>query len=164
MAREGQGYPRWRRDMMMMMMMNNTFVLWAKGFLLPEQIYNRKEMIYYKTQATNLFRHNIAYIYRCERVKKRMHMYWHSFTYHHHHHHHHVVPLARISMNLSRLFSLSFISSGRSSGLHPVSTAAVCMFEQVVLLLLQHMRGSIGVHHGWVRPCFCSSVLRVWFV
>ena len=25
--------------------------------------------------------------------------------------------------------------------------AAVCMFELVVLLLLGHMRGSIGVHH-----------------
>ena len=35
--------------------------------------------------------------------------------------HHHVVPLARISLTLSRHFSLSFIASGRSSGLHPVS-------------------------------------------
>ena len=43
-------------------------------------------------------------------------------------------------------------------------TAAVCMFELVVLLLLGHMRGSIGVHYWWVRPCFSSSVLRVWFV
>ena len=37
-----------------------------------------------------------------------------------HHHHHHVVPLARISLTLSRHFSLSFIASGRSSGLHSV--------------------------------------------
>ena len=37
---------------------------------------------------------------------------------------------------------------------------AVCMFELVVLLLLGHMRESIGVHHWWVRPCFSSSVLR----
>ena len=36
--------------------------------------------------------------------------------------------------------------------------AAVCMFELVVLLLLGHMRGSIGVHHLWARPCFSSSV------
>ena len=42
--------------------------------------------------------------------------------------------------------------------------AAICMFELVVLLLLGHMRGSIGVHHWWVRPCFSSSVLHVWFV
>ena len=42
--------------------------------------------------------------------------------------------------------------------------AAVCMFELVFLFLLGHMRGSIGVHHWWVRPCFSSSVLHVWFV
>ena len=29
--------------------------------------------------------------------------------------------------------------------------AAVCMFELVVLLLLGHMWGSIGVHHLWAR-------------
>ena len=63
---------------------------------------------------------------------------------HHHHHHHHVVPLARISLTLSPYL------------------AAVCMFKLVVLLLLGHMRGSIGVHHWWVRPCFSSSVLRFW--
>ena len=44
------------------------------------------------------------------------------------HHHHHVVPLARISLTLSRHFSLSFISSGRSSGLHPVSSHSCCMY------------------------------------
>ena len=38
----------------------------------------------------------------------------------HHHHHHHVVLVARISLTLSRHFSLSFIASGRSSGQHPV--------------------------------------------
>ena len=42
-------------------------------------------------------------------------------------HHHHVVPLARISLTLSRHFSLSFIASGRSSGLHPVSPYSCCM-------------------------------------
>ena len=39
-----------------------------------------------------------------------------------HHHHHHVVLVARISLTLSRHFSLSFIASGRSSGQHPVSS------------------------------------------
>ena len=43
-------------------------------------------------------------------------------TYHYHHHNHHVVPLAQISLILSRHFSLSFIASGRSPGLHPVSS------------------------------------------
>ena len=41
---------------------------------------------------------------------------------------------------------------------------AECMFVLVVLLLLGHMRGSIRVHHLWVRFCLSSSVLHVWFV
>ena len=54
-----------------------------------------------------------------------------------HHHHHHVVPLAWISLTLSRHFSLSFIASGWSSGLHLVSSHSyVCMFVLVVLLCL----------------------------
>ena len=42
--------------------------------------------------------------------------------------HHDLVPLARISLTLSRRFSQSFISSGRSSGLHPVSSHSCCMY------------------------------------
>ena len=44
------------------------------------------------------------------------------------HHHHHVMPLARISLTLSRHFSLYFIASGRSSGLHPVSSHICWMY------------------------------------
>ena len=47
--------------------------------------------------------------------------------YIYHHHHHHVAPPARISLTVSRHFSLSFIASGRSSGLHPVSSHSCCM-------------------------------------
>ena len=57
--------------------------------------------------------------------------YWRegfSNVYHYHHQHHHVVPLARISLVLSRHFSLSFIASGRCSGLHPVSSQSCCMY------------------------------------
>ena len=43
-------------------------------------------------------------------------------------HHHHVMPLAWISLTLSRHFSLSFIAFGRSSGLHPVSSHSCCMY------------------------------------
>ena len=43
-------------------------------------------------------------------------------------HHHHVVQLARISLTLSHHFSLSFIASGRSSGLHPVSSHSCCTY------------------------------------
>ena len=40
---------------------------------------------------------------------------------------HFFVPLARISLTLSLHPSLSFIASGRSSGLHPVSSLSCCM-------------------------------------
>ena len=43
-------------------------------------------------------------------------------------HHHHVVPPARISLTLFRHFSLSFIASGRSSGLYHVSSHSCCMY------------------------------------
>ena len=42
--------------------------------------------------------------------------------------HHHVMPPAQISLTLYRHFSLSFIASGRSSGLHPVSSHSWCMY------------------------------------
>ena len=45
-----------------------------------------------------------------------------------HHHHHHVVPLAWISLTLSRHPSLSFIAFGSSSGVHPVSSHSCCMY------------------------------------
>ena len=44
------------------------------------------------------------------------------------HHHYQVMPPARISLTLSRHFSLSFIAFGRSSGLHPVSSHSCCMY------------------------------------
>ena len=42
--------------------------------------------------------------------------------------HHHVGLPARISLTLSRHFSLSSIAFGRSSGLHPVSLHSCCMY------------------------------------
>ena len=57
-----------------------------------------------------------------------------------HHHHHHVMPPARISLTLSRHTSLSFIASGRSSGLHPVSSPSC------------YMKVRAG-HPAFARPC-----------
>ena len=65
---------------------------------------------------------------------------------HHRHHHHHVVPLARISLTLSRHFSLSFIPSGRSSGLHPVSSHSCCMY--VLAGRSAFARPYVGVHRS----------------
>ena len=42
--------------------------------------------------------------------------------------HHHIVSPARISLTFSRHYSLSFIASDRSSGLHPVSSHSCCMY------------------------------------
>ena len=42
--------------------------------------------------------------------------------------------------------------------------AAECRFELVVLPILGHVKGYIGVHHLWVRPYFSSSVLLVLLV
>ena len=52
--------------------------------------------------------------------------FWGEYIYHHHHHH--VVRPARISLTLSLHVSLSFIASGRSLGLHPVSSHSCCMY------------------------------------
>ena len=72
-----------------------------------------------------------------------------------HHHHHHVVPLARISLTLSR-------HSSPLAGLQDYTPyphiAAGCMFELVVRLLSGHMWGSSGVHHLWASPAVtCMS-------
>ena len=57
-----------------------------------------------------------------------VYIYIYIYIYIYHHHHHHVVWLARISQTLSLHVSLSFIASGRSSGLHPVSSHSCCMY------------------------------------
>ena len=44
--------------------------------------------------------------------------------------HHHVVAPAQISLTLSRHSSLSFIASGRSPGLHTVSSRSCCMYAR----------------------------------
>ena len=60
--------------------------------------------------------------------------------------HHPVVPQARISLTLSRHFSLSFISSGRSSGLHPVSSHSCCMYVRADPPAFS--RPYVGVHRS----------------
>ena len=56
------------------------------------------------------------------------HTYTRIYIYIYIYHHHHVEPLARICLTLSFHFSLSFIASGRSSGLHSVSSHSCCMY------------------------------------
>ena len=74
---------------------------------------------------------------------------------HNSHLHHHVVPLVRISLTLSYHFSLSFIASGRSSGLHPVSSHSCWMY--VCTGRPAFSRPYVGVHRS--TPLMNSSLL-----
>ena len=88
----------------------------------------------------------------------------------HHHHHHHVMPLAQISLTLSRHSSLSFIASGRSSGLHPVSSHSCCM--SVPAGRPTFARPYVGVHRSTslmsssllLQQCPACLVRLAWIV
>ena len=60
--------------------------------------------------------------------------------------HHHVVPLARISLTFYRHFSHLFIDSGRSSGLHPVSSHSCCMYVRASRPAFARLY--VGVHRS----------------
>ena len=75
-----------------------------------------------------------------------------QFNYHHHQL---VVPLARISLTISRHFSLSFIASGRPSGLHPVPSHSCCMYVRAGHPAFA--RPYAGVH--WSTSLMTSSLL-----
>ena len=62
------------------------------------------------------------------------------------HHHHHVVLVARISLTLSRHFSLSFIASGRSSGQYPESSHSCWMYVRAGRPAFA--RPCVGVHRS----------------
>ena len=89
---------------------------------------------------------------------------------HHHHHHHHVVPPARISLTLSHHFSLSFIASGRSSGLHSVSSQSCCMYVRASRPAFA--RPYVGVHRSTLlmssslllQQCPACLVRLTWIV
>ena len=86
------------------------------------------------------------------------------------HQHRHVVPLARISLTLSRHFSLSFIASGRSSGLHPVSSHSCCMYVRAGRPAFA--RPYVGVHRSTslmsssllLQQCPACLVRLTWIV
>ena len=86
------------------------------------------------------------------------------------HHHDDVVPLARISLTLSRHFSLSFIASGRSSGQHPVSSHSCWMYVQAGRPAFA--RPYVGVHRSTslmsssllLQQCPACLVRLTWIV
>ena len=86
---------------------------------------------------------------------KWVYIIWYEYIiYIYIYHHHHDVQFAQISLTLSRHPSLSFIASGRSSRLHPVSVQS-CIDKSLlaVLLLYVCMKRSIGECHLLVLPC-----------
>ena len=88
----------------------------------------------------------------------------------HHPHHHHVEPLAQISLTLSRQFSLSFIASGRSSGLHPVSSYCCCMYVRagrpafVRPYVRVHRSTSLMSSSLLLQQCLACLVRLAWIV
>ena len=83
---------------------------------------------------------------------------------------HHVVSLARISQSLYRHFSLSFIASGWSSGLHPVSSHSCCMYVRTGRPAFA--RPYVGVHRSTslmsssllLQQCPACLVRLAWIV
>ena len=75
-----------------------------------------------------------------------------------------------ISLTLSRHFSLSFIASGRSSGLHPVSSHSCCMY--VLAGRPAFARPYVGVHRSTslmsssllIQQCPACLVRLTWIV
>ena len=96
---------------------------------------------------------------------------WNHLTVKKYHlYHQHVVLVARISLILSRHFSLSFIASGRSSRLHHVSSHSCCMY-----VLTGHpafARPYVGVHRSTslmsssllLQQCPACLVRLTWIV
>ena len=88
---------------------------------------------------------------------------WGSFNYH-------VVSQAQISLTLSRHFSLSFIASGRSSELHPISSHSCCMYVRAGRSAFT--RPYVGVHRSTslmsssllLQQCPACLVRLTWIV
>ena len=86
------------------------------------------------------------------------------------HHHHHVVLVARISLTLSRHFSLSFIALGRSWGQHPVSSHSCWMYIRAGRSAFA--RPCVGVHKSTslmsssllLQQCPACLVRLTWIV
>ena len=82
----------------------------------------------------------------------------------------HVVPLARTPLTLARYFSLSFIASGRSSRLHPLSLHSCCMYVRAGRLAFA--RPYVGVRRStslmgsslFLQQCPACLVRLAWIV
>ena len=96
--------------------------------------------------------------------------WWYIYIYICLYHHHHVVLVARISLTLSRHFSLSFIASGKSSGQYPVSSHSCWMYVRAGRP--DFARPCVGVHKSTslmsssllLQQCPACLVRLTWIV
>ena len=109
--------------------------LFLPAFITVLLKWNFLEQFRFWFRLSNYFSRLFWDVYMCSNINEyNCHLYiaifsvWLSSKFCIYHHHHHVVPPARISLTLSRHFFLSFIASGRSSELHPVSSNSCCMY------------------------------------
>ena len=140
----------------------HSFVVLRRDWLMPY-----REGLFISHSARPIYRsiyHSLSppslslYIYIC------LHIYIYIYIYHH------VVPLLRISLTLSHHFSLLFIASGRSSGLHPVSSHSCCMYVRAGRPAFA--RPYVGVHRSTslmslsllLQQCPASLVCLTWIV
>ena len=78
---------------------------------------------------------------------------------------HHLLPSARISLTLSRHPSLSFIASGRSSGLHPLSTQSCYGWLELVALLCSGFHRSTSFMTSFLLlQQFTGCLVRLIFI
>ena len=112
----------------------------------------------------------IVYVYKNRLRAIALQCYVSSMIYLHYHHHHQVAPLERISLTLSHHFSLSFITSGRSSGLHPISSHSCCMYVRAGRPAFARLY--VGVHRSTslmrssllLQQCPACLVRLIWIV
>ena len=97
-----------------------------------------------------------------------IHTHTHTHTYIYHHHH--IALVARISLTLSRHSSLSFITLGRSSGQHPVSSHSCWMYVRADRPAFAHP--CVGIHKSTslmsssllLQQCPACLVRLTWIV
>ena len=90
-----------------------VYMLLLKHFILNENTHTHVDKFTDSERTINLWRPKLIW------TRKSIYIYIYIY---------HVVPLARISLTLSRHFSLLFNASGRCSGQHPVSSRSCCMY------------------------------------
>ena len=114
-------------------------------------------------------RHQINIFFNCYYISFQARQFF-SASYVNNYQHHDVMPPAQISLTLTRHFSISFIASGRSSGLHPVSSHSCCMYVRAGRPAFA--RPYVGVHRSTslmsssllLQQCPACLVRLTWIV